>query len=255
MIDLHAHVLTGIDDGPKTVMDTLSVLRQAASDGTRQIVAVAHANDGHFDVGRQDYDRAFTAAVREIDMAALDIQLIPAMEVRLGPHLAEGYRQGDFLAIGDTGYFCVELPPNDFPAYTLDALYELSLEGLRLLIIHPERNRGIRKRPELAERLIRMEALGVASGGSILGQFGPEAEATAWQLIEMGLIQAVATDGHSVLKRPLRLSAYEPVLTRRYGESVATSLLETTPALVLRGLPVELARHPRIGWRRWFGTR
>ncbi len=255
MIDLHAHVLTGIDDGPKTVSDTLAVMRQAASDGTHQLVAVAHANDGHFAVSRGDYDRAFADAVREIQMAEIDVQLIPGMEVRLGPKMAEGYRQGDFLAIGDTKYFCVELPPNDFPAYTLDALYELSLEGLRLLIIHPERNRGIRKRAELAERLIRMEALGVASGGSILGQFGPEAEASAWQLIEMGFIQAVATDGHSVSKRPLRLSAYEPVLSRRYGESVAMSMLRTTPALVLQGAPVELVPHPRVGWRRWFGSR
>ncbi len=255
MIDLHAHVLTGIDDGPKTAIDTLAVLKQAVSDGTRQIVSVAHANDGHFDVTREVYDKAFAAAVKEIRMARLDVELIPAMEVRLGPKMDEGYRNGDFLAIGNTHYFCVELPPNDFPAYTLDALYKLSLEGLRLLIIHPERNRGIRKRPELAERLIRMGAMGVASGGSILGQFGPEVEASAWQLIEIGFIQAVATDGHSLAKRPLRLSVYEPVLSRRYGESVAISMLTTTPSLVLDGAPVELVPHPRIGWRRWFGTR
>lgn len=255
MIDLHAHVLYGIDDGPRTAQDTLGVLRQAASDGTRSIVAVAHANDGHFDVTPEQYERAFEIACREIASAGLNLHLIPGMEVRLGPQLAEGYRQGRFLAMGGTGYFCVELPPNDFPAYTLDTLFELSLEGLRILLIHPERNRGLRRRPELMERLLNMEILGVASGGSLLGQFGPEVQAATWQLIEGGLIQAVATDGHSIAKRPLRLSAYEPVLSRRYGDAVAESMLQGVPSHVLAGRPVELIPHPRIGWRRFFGAR
>ncbi|PSR34605.1 MAG: hypothetical protein C7B46_03980 [Sulfobacillus benefaciens] len=255
MIDLHAHVLPGVDDGPKTLEDTLAVVRQATTDGTTIIVSVAHANDGHFDVSRAQYEKAFSAASTALAAASIGVKLIPAMEVRLGPRLAQDFAEGKFLAIGNTGYFCVELPPNDFPAYTLDALFELSLEKLRILLIHPERNRGLRKRPELADRLLRMEVLGVASGGSLLGQFGPEVEAAAWQLIEMGLIQAVASDGHSVSKRPLRLSAYEPVIARRYGEAVSEAMLHTTPQQVLEGLPVELAPHERIGWRRFFAGR
>lgn len=255
VIDLHAHVLPGLDDGPKTWEDALAVWRQAAQDGTDVIVSVAHANDHHFDVPADQYRQTMAEARLKIAEARLPLRLISAMEVRLGPDLAQGFLSDRYLPIGDSRYICVELPPNDFPHYTLDVLYQLTLEGLRILMIHPERNRGIRRRPELAERLIRMEVLGVSSAGSLLGQFGPEVESASWQLIEQGLIQSVASDGHSVLKRPLRLSPVMELLTRRYGEDQAQWMMGEVPSLVLQGRPVELVPRKRQGWHRWLLAR
>lgn len=250
MIDLHAHVLPGVDDGPKTVEDTVAVLRQARADGIRYIVAVAHANDHHFNVSRDDYIAAFLEATDAVSRAGLDVQLIPAMEVRLGADLAEGYNAGRYLPIGETGYICVELPATDFPGYTLDALFQLSLEGLRIMVIHPERNRGLRRRPELVDRLIHMEVLGVASAGSLTGQFGPDVLEAAWHMMGSGLIQSVASDGHSVDKRPLRLSHVAKLLRRRFGDSAADFMVNQVPKLVLGGQPVELAPKRRTGWLR-----
>nr|WP_243239892.1 CpsB/CapC family capsule biosynthesis tyrosine phosphatase [Sulfobacillus harzensis] len=252
---MHAHVLAGLDDGPKTWQDAEAVWKQAVQDGTRTIVAVAHANDNHFEVQTAAYHSALARARSMIAAQNLPLALVPAMEVRLGPDLAEGYLAGRYLPIGDSRYLCVELPPNDFPAYTLDVLYQLTLEGLRILLIHPERNRGVRRRPELAERLMRMEILGVASAGSVLGQFGPEVEAASLELMESGLIQSVASDGHSVAKRPLRLSPVVEMLSRRFGEEETRWMMEAVPALILQGRPVELAPRKRLGWHRWIIAR
>lgn len=255
MIDLHAHVLPGLDDGPKNWEDARAVWRQALQDGTDTIVAVAHANDHHFEVSRETYLNALQEARAAIAESGLELTLVPAMEVRLGADLADGYREGRYLSIGDSGYLCVELPPNDFPVYTLDALYRLTLEGIRILLIHPERNRSIRRRPELAERLIRMQILGVASAGSLLGQFGPEVEAASMDLIECGLIQSVASDGHSVVKRPLRLSPVYELLSRRYGDEETSWMMDEVPPLVLAGQAVSLKPRQRLGWRRWLAVR
>lgn len=251
MIDLHAHVLPGLDDGPKSLDATLAVVEQARADGTTHIVSVAHANDHHFDVSREDYDGAMSSATRALESHGLPVTLVAGMEIRLGPDVVQGWREGRYLAVGDSPYLCIELPPNDFPEYTLDLLYQISLEGLRVYVIHPERNRGIRRRPELADRLLRMEILGVASAGSLLGQFGPEVEATSWRLMELGLIQSVASDGHSVEKRPLRLSPVRELLARRYGDEEADYMMDEVPKAVLAGQSVELAPRKRLGWRRY----
>lgn len=256
MIDLHAHVLPGLDDGPKSPDESYAVLRQAMQDGTDTLVTVAHANDNHFEVGVDAYRQVFDEfSAMVTDDPLLHVRLVPAMEVRLSPTIVEGFQQGRFLPIGDSRYACIELPPNDFPSYTLDMLYALSQWGLRILLIHPERNRGIRRRPELARRLIDMEILGVASAGSLLGQFGPEVEASSVELIEAGLIQAVASDGHSVVKRPLRLSPVRELLSRRYGEEAAHWMMEEVPQRVLGGLPIALRGRQPIGWRRWLVSR
>ncbi len=176
MIDLHAHVLPGLDDGPKTLEQSLDVCRQAVSDGTSVIVAVAHANHPDFDpYPTSAYWEALASVQALLQQESVPLTLLPAMEIRLGPDVVEGYRRGDYLAIGESGYICIELPSVDFPLYTLDMLYQLSLEGLRILLIHPERNRALRKRPDLVDPLINMQIVGVASAGSLLGQFGEEA--------------------------------------------------------------------------------
>lgn len=243
MIDLHAHVLPGVDDGPKDIQQTEANLQQAISSGIKTLVAVAHSNDNHFNVSVEQYTQAFTLTQRLIEEQNLPITILPAIEVRLGRNLADGYRSGAFLPVADSGYICIELPPIDFPSYTLDALYHLALENVRPFLIHPERNRGLRKMPELVDKLMSMGIVGVASMGSITGQFGEEVQQSSWTFIEKGLIQAVVTDGHSTTKRPLTLSTAYQLLQNRYGEETAIDMTYTVPRALLQGTPTALEEH------------
>ncbi|MDA8194732.1 MAG: hypothetical protein M0Z53_12155 [Thermaerobacter sp.] len=243
MIDLHAHVLPNLDDGPRNLEQTAANLRQAASAGIHTLVAVAHTNDNHYQVTAQAYWEAFNAVREWVFTHDIPIALVSAMEVRLGRNLAQGFCDQAFLPVGESGYLCVELPSLDFPSYTLDSLYELGLSGVRPFLIHPERNRGLRKMPELGERLMAMGIMGVASMGSLTGQFGEEVQAAGWRLIDQGLIQAVATDGHSVDKRPLTLPVAYDLLKDRYGETVAEDMTGATPAKLLQGQSITLRPH------------
>lgn len=258
MIDLHAHVLPHLDDGPKNMAQTEANLRQAVASGTHTIVTVAHANDHHYDVQVDAYWNAYDSVQEWLSSTSIAITLIPAMEVRLSPDIAEGYQSQKFLPIGDSGFICVELPSVDFPSYTLNALYELALAEIHPILIHPERNRGLRKMPELADRLMDMGIVGVASMGSLTGQFGEDVQKSVWSFIDNGLIQAVATDGHSVEKRPLTLSVAYEQLKNRYGSDVAKEMTLTTPAKILEGNLVSPVPHKptartllqRIGFKR-----
>ena len=176
------------------------------------------------------------------------------MEIRIGPSVVEGLSQGRFLPIGETGYVCLELPFYDFPLFALDVIYQTGLDGRRVLLIHPERCRAVRNDREIADKLRAMGVLGVASAGSLTGQFGPEAEGAVWTLMDMGLIQSVASDGHSVKRRPLRLSPARELVARRYGEDEASWMMDEVPARVLAGEAVELRGRKRQGWRRWLSS-
>ena len=252
MIDLHAHVLPGLDDGPKTLEQSLDVCRQAVSDGTSVIVAVAHANHPDFDpYPTSAYWEALASVQALLQQESVPLTLLPAMEIRLGPDVVEGYRRGDYLAIGESGYICIELPSVDFPLYTLDMLYQLSLEGLRILLIHPERNRALRKRPDLVDPLINMQIVGVASAGSLLGQFGEEARQAVWTFMDRGLIQSVSSDGHSVDKRPLLITPAWEKVQHRYGEDAVEEMRAMVPKMMMEGIAVPLDPWPPIK-RKWW---
>lgn len=252
VIDLHAHVLPGLDDGPTTLEETGQVVSQALQDGTHSIVAVAHANDHYFDVKTPDYRRAMEGAQAYLKTQQLQVCLIPAMEIRLGPDLVRGLEEGRYLGIGESGYVCVELPAHDFPLYGLDVLYQIRLSGRRVLLIHPERNRSVQKHMELRERLHSMGVLGVASAGSLKGQFGGRAQDAVWELVESGLIQSVSSDGHSVRQRPLGLAWVRELVIRRYGAAAGAWMMDTVPSMVLDGQEVELVPRRRVRRRRWF---
>ncbi len=254
MIDLHAHVLPALDDGPHHWGETLAGLKQARQAGVTTLVAAVHANDPIYHVSASLYRAGFTAVQTALAGEKIAVHLIPGMEVRLDRNLAAGYRAGKFLAIGDSGYFCVELPPEDFPAYTFDSLFTLALEGVRPFLIHPERHLALQKHSAWRQKLLDMQIPGVASLGSLMGQFGPAAEAAGWAMIDQGLIVAVASDGHSIPQRPYTLDVASALITERYGDVVAYAMTTATPRAMLRGEPLDSAR-PRSEKRRAFPWR
>lgn len=255
MIDLNAHVLPAIDDGPETEDDAYALIQQAAQDGIEAVVAAAHANDGHFATDLDTYQQVFSRTQEWIKRSGIPLHLVPGMVVRISPGIVEAFREGRYLGIGGSGYVSLELPANDVPVDTFDIVERLMSDGHRVLLIHPERCRALRLKQDLRQRLLAMTVVGVAASGSLLGQFGAEVEAAAMDLIDIGLIQSVASDGHSLVKRPLRLSPVRELLSRRYGEPDADWMVQAVPGMVLAGREVELRPRQCLGWQRWQSAR
>lgn len=247
MVDLHAHLLPGLDDGPQTITQTLALLKQAQEDGTTTIFAAAHVNDGKFQVDSARY----LAALHHIQEMLGDrtVQIEPASEMLLSPQLAEEFAAGRYLGMGRTGYACVELPMRSFPSYTFNVLFNLTLEGTRVLLIHPERNEALQKNLSLAQKLREMEIVGVAAVDSLLGRSGSEARQAAWDLIELGLIQTVASNAHDAARRPARISPVMPLLAQRFGDHAAELMRVAIPRSIAHGFPIEMRSHPRRRWK------
>ena len=247
LVDLNAHVLPGLDDGIPSPEAALKRLHEAHADGVRVLCAVSSSAVSPKARVITAYERLLKAA-RE---AGLELQIVSGHQAALRPDLAREFREGSILPLGNSGYVFVELPPDDFPSYTLDALYDLSLEGTRVLLIHPELNYGLQKNPALVKKLCEMEVVGVAAARHLRRKSSRVAMSSALSLIEAGLVQAVASYAGRTQDRPARLTDVAALLGRHFGDSAVESLLTKTPHAISAGLPVEMrpaSRRPLASW-------
>lgn len=201
MIDLHAHVLPGIDDGPETMADAMALLRAMAQQGVRKVVVAAHALDGQYNVTR-DQVLAGTAAVNAaLQSEGVALEVLPGMELYLGFDLLRALRSGQAMGINDSRHIVVELPPREFPLYTERALFEAAIAGYRPILNHPERNQAIRKKPDLMYRLADKGIPAMVTAASLLGRFGADAQRLAEEFVAEGVAPYVVSDAHDLTGR------------------------------------------------------
>lgn len=202
LIDLHAHVLPGLDDGPATLEEALALLRAIAAQGVRVVVATPHGADGRYNAVAPRVLEQTAALQQAADEAGLGVRILPGMELLLGPDLVGGLRRGELLPLANTRWVCVELPRAPYPFYADRAFYELMLAGYRPVLVHPERNPGIQRRPEIMADLADRGVVGMITAGSLLGYHGPEARRLAEEFLRAGYAPLVASDAHGLHRRP-----------------------------------------------------
>src|SRR5580765_4672097 len=185
MIDLHCHILSGMDDGAQSAEDSLAMAEMAIADGITHVVATPHSNSEY----RFDF-AAVQQVCRELQTAVGDrLKLATGCDFHLSPeNLAALKRNATPFCIHQKDYLLVEFNEFVIPPAMDDTLYQMQLGGLRPIITHPERNAVIRARPERLEKWIRNGSYGQVTGGSLTGTFGPGARQTALAWIARGLV-------------------------------------------------------------------
>lgn len=247
LVDLNAHLLPEVVGGIPSTEGALARVREAVADGVRVLYAVVSPAGA-------PKTRVATAHRRlqhAVEKASLGVEIEVGHQAVLHEKLAEDFARGRILPLGSSGYVFVELPEDAFPAYTLDVLYHLTLEGARVLLIHPELNYGLQRNPALVRKLREMEVVGVAAARHLRRTSPRAIRQSTLTLIEAGLVQAVASHAGVDPDRPARLSDVAPILVRQFGEATAESLLYTTPQAIRAGLPIEMRPHSRralVGW-------
>lgn len=237
MIDLHTHILPGLDDGASSWEDALEMAQTAAETGTRILAATAHSNIPGQDlsawVGR--YRRQFETFRRLLEQEKIPLQLASGMEIFAGEDLTGRLRRGELLTINKTRYPLVEfaMDTEAFLVYrTADRLLEA---GYVPILAHPERYRCVQRTPEHVYEWYRMGAVIQMNKGSILGRFGERVKRTADSLLRHRLVSLAASDAHSPLVRTTAMDELTRLLERRYGSGCPWLLLEENPARILRG--------------------
>lgn len=247
MIDLHNHLLPGIDDGAKRLEETLEFLRVAGRDGVRTITATPHMKPGVYDNSRTAILERI-AMVKEAargDAAAERVELLPGAEVYFTADVVERARAGQLMTVGDRGkYLLLELPYQQVPMKVDDVIFQLRLLGITPIMAHPERVAYYLEDFERVAASVRLGALTQVTGNSITGRFGSKARDFAVRMLEQNLVHIVASDSHDVRYRPPTLSDARAALAKLAGEDVARRLVEDNPRLILEGADIEADAPP-----------
>ncbi len=232
MVDLHCHILPGLDDGPATMEEAEAMAESAIADGVTHVVATPHSNSKYF------FDFARVRHLRdELQAKAGErLKIATGCDFHLNPENLESLRvdarqycinQGDFLL--------VEFNEFSIPPSMDQTLYGIQLAGVQPVITHPERNAILRSRPERLKKWIRQGCFAQVTGGVLTGGFGTASQQDALRWIAEGLIHFVASDAHNTRSRPLRLQPAYNVVVDRFGEEKARALFHDNPLAAFEG--------------------
>jgi protein-tyrosine phosphatase len=242
MIDLHTHILSELDDGPKDLDESLKMCQLSYGDGIETVVATPHTLNGIYQNDRatilktvQELNEAMNSALATRH-PALSLSVLPGADVHFCPDLVRRFEQGEVETVNDTGrYMMIEFPPQGVPSRAEEVLFQLLAKGIIPIITHPERNGEFLQRPQRYYGMIRMGCLGQVTAMSLTGEFGSLVKRVAERLLKNRLIHIIATDAHSSNGRPPILSRGLNVAATIVGKEEARRMVTEYPQAILEG--------------------
>jgi protein-tyrosine phosphatase len=233
MIDLHCHILPGVDDGPATIEESLQMAKEAAEQGIHTIVATPHHQTSKYINEKQ----AILHKVNELNGILknhdLALTIMPGQEVRLYGEFIGDYESGLIQTLNETNkYVLIEFPSNHVPRYAESLLYDMQLKGLIPIIAHPERNAEIIERPSLLYNLIKKGALAQLTAASLTGDFGKNIKKFSVRLIEHNLVHMIASDAHNTTTRSFKLKEAYSILEKEFGAEFQYMFQENVYAII-----------------------
>lgn len=233
MVDIHCHILPGVDDGPENMEEALEMARKAVRCGVTDLVATSHfRGDGQDCALLQSRFRQLSEA---LEQEGIPLKLHPGAEILCLEQTGEVARAGKLPTIGDTGYVLCEFCFDNSYDFMDMVLEDISNAGYRPIIAHPERYHAIRQNPGRIRSWVRRGYIIQVNKGSVLGTFGPGVRAAARQLLNMGFVHVLASDAHSAQRRTTDLRSLRKYLLERYPPGYIRLLLEENPGRLVRG--------------------
>lgn len=252
MIDLHCHILPDADDGAQTEADSVAMARAAIDNGIHTIIATPHHKNGVFDNNREQIIASTTYLKTIFKLEDIPLELLPGQETRIHMNMVEDIKNGELLPLNDSHYLFVELPTSTIPLYTDQILFDIQLEGLIPIIVHPERNEVLMKDPTKLYELVQKGALTQITSGSLLGEFGKTIQIFTKQIIAANLTHFIAGDAHNVTSRGFNLRESYEEIKQTYGQETAFLFRENSQ-LIISGHSVNRLEPSMIKRKKIFG--
>ena len=260
-IDLHCHMLPGIDDGSKSMVQSLAMARIAVEDGIRVTVLTPHHLNGVYSNPAAKVHQAVIDLREALFEAGIGLKVLPGSELHLVPELPDELAAGRAMTLANLGKaVLVELPVHTVPMGAEFILEQIMTQGLLPVIAHPERNSQLRQNPDMLADWISMGCLGQITAQSCSGLFGPQVRDSAEHMIRRGLIHIIASDAHRDRRRIPRISEGREQVAEWTNEDTARLLAETYPENLINGempdtqlLAESLPRQRKGWWRRLTG--
>ena len=235
MIDLHSHVLPGLDDGARDIEETLEIARSMVEDGVELVVATPHVRDD-YPTSPAEMERTLVEVRRAVVAAGIPIEILGGGEIALDelPCLDADARARFGLG-GNPWLLLLEFPYYGWPLGLARIVRELGSAGFVAVIAHPERNGEVQERPEQLEEVVRMGGIVQLTAASIDGRLGKRTAACARRLLQLGLAHLIASDAHAPMVRGAGLSAARAALG---DDALGRWLTEEVPRALLDGEPL-----------------
>jgi protein-tyrosine phosphatase len=237
VIDLHCHILPGLDDGAADLSVSLTMARQQADQGVTAVACTSHILPGLY----HNSGPALRAATQELqdilDQEGISLALTTGADVHMAPDFVAELRSGKLLSIADSRYVLVEPPHHIAPPQLEDFFFNLVVAGYVPILTHPERLSWVPSRYETIKRLVRSGVWMQVTAGSFTGAFGRNALYWAERLLDDGCVHIIASDAHDAERRPPDLAAGREFVARRVGADEAQRLVLTRPMGILKDQP------------------
>ncbi|WP_047150950.1 tyrosine-protein phosphatase [Aneurinibacillus tyrosinisolvens] len=235
MVDIHSHILWGLDDGAQQPEDTLDMARAAVADGITHIVATPHHKDGKYHNPAASIRERVAEANVLLAEHQIPLTVLPGMELHLYGEVIEDFHAAEqtILTLNDAQQFILlELPHDHVPCYTQQLLFDIQVEGYVPIIAHPERNREIREHPNTLYRMIEKGALSQLTAASVAGQFSADLQKISLDLVKHNLVHFIACDAHNITRRGFALQAAYNWVEKNLGVSYVQSYQENARKIV-----------------------
>ena len=239
MIDLHSHLLPGLDDGARTLDEALGLARIAVADGISRSVLTPHIHPGRYDNDLRSIREAFDQLEGALERHRIPLEIGMAAEVRISMEMLTLIDQGriPFLGVeGDFSILLLEFPHSHILPGTEKMVSVLLERGIRPMIAHPERNKDVIRRLDKIEPFVRAGCMLQVTAGSVAGDFGPLARQRAIEMLERGWVEVLASHAHNAEFRPPRLEPGRAAAARVVGEAASWRLVRERPAELSRSL-------------------
>ena len=229
MIDLHCHILPGIDDGSPDLLTSLEMARMSVDDGVVVLACTPHIYPGLYENSASGIRSSMDALADEFQKNDIQLRLIEGADVHAAPELIAQLKAGQVPTLNNTRYFLLEPPHNVAPPRFESYVFSLLAAGYTPIITHPERLKWIEDNYSIFVELVRQGAWMQITSGSLCGRFGSRARYWAERMLDEAVVHILASDGHGIKKRPPLLSEGKQMAEKWIGKEEAEKMVWTRP--------------------------
>jgi protein-tyrosine phosphatase len=237
MIDLHSHILPGIDDGAPDMSTAFDMARMAVDDGIAVMACTPHMLPGVYDADAVEVRRRVAHLNERLIENDIDLSLVVGSDAHIRPDFVTALRDGRILTLNDSRYVLVEPPHSVMPRRLDDLFFEILMAGYVPILTHPERLTWLASNIKVIEGMVRSGVWLQITAGSLCGDFGRNAKYWAQWLLAQGLVHIIATDAHNVGSRPPRLAQARRLAEAEVGASEATKLFVMRAQQIVDDIP------------------
>ncbi|MDF0727050.1 tyrosine protein phosphatase [Cytobacillus sp. S13-E01] len=235
MIDIHCHIVFGVDDGAKELNDSIDMAKVAVEEGITTIIATPHHNNGQYNNSKLDIINRVAMLNDELKQRQIPLTILPGQEPRIYGEILEDFHNGQILTLNNSEkYLFIELPAGHVPRYTEQLLFDIQMKGLVPIIVHPERNQEIIENPDILYQFVKKGACTQVTASSVAGYFGKKIKKFSLQLIEANLAHFIASDAHNISSRSFKMREAYGVVEKEFGMNGVYLFQENAELLIDR---------------------